>query len=69
MDRTVDLALSPRDAADPRAVQELAERTCGWAEGEARGVRILKRSIDGRSREVRVRLRVTVSSDGPLRRW
>ncbi len=66
MERTVDLALSPREAADPRAVQELAERTCGWTEGEARGVRILKRSIDGRSREVRVRLRVTVSSDRPL---
>jgi uncharacterized FAD-dependent dehydrogenase len=66
MERTVDLALSPRDAADPRAVQEEAERVCGWAEGEARGVRVLKRSIDGRSREVRVRLRVVVSSDGPL---
>ena len=66
MERTVDLALSPRAAADARAVQEEAERVCGWAEGEARGVRVLKRSIDGRSREVRVRLRVTVSSDGPL---
>ena len=66
MERTVDLALSPRAAADLRAVQEEAERSCGWAEGEARGVRILKRSIDGRSRSVLVRLRVTVSNDHPL---
>jgi uncharacterized FAD-dependent dehydrogenase len=61
--RIVDLVLSPSAAADAVRVHEAAEVAAGFRKGDARGVRILKRSIDGRAREPRIQLRVEVSSD------
>lgn len=64
--RMIDIVLSPAAAAQPRRVQEAAEAEAGWGAGTALGVRIVKRSIDARGRNVRIALRVELSSDGPL---
>ncbi len=61
--RTVDIVMSPAAAADPSQVREAAEVAAGFGAGEARGVRIVKRSIDGRARQPRMQLRVEVSRD------
>ena len=61
--RTVDLVLSPAAAADPIRVREAAAAAAGIPEAEARGIRILKRSVDARAREPRIQLRVEVGSD------
>lgn len=61
--RTVDIVLSPTAAADPVQVREAAESAAGMAAGSARGVRIVKRSIDGRAKAPRIQLRVEVSPD------
>lgn len=59
--RTVDIVLSPAAAADPAQVREAAESAAGFGAGKAQGLRVLKRSIDGRAREPRIQLRVQVS--------
>lgn len=64
--RTVELALSPADAASPERVREEAELAAGWRAGGAVGVRVLKRSIDARGREVRIRLRVELDDEHAL---
>ncbi|HRN36875.1 MAG TPA: hypothetical protein PLL18_08180, partial [Flavobacteriales bacterium] len=63
MNRTVDIALPPREAADPVLVREAAGEACGLAKEHVRGVRILKHSIDARSKQPLVRLRVEVSTE------
>lgn len=62
MNRTVDIALPPREAADPVLVREAAAEACSLTIGEIRGSRILKRSIDARSKHPLVRLRVELST-------
>lgn len=66
MVRTVDIVLSPAEAADPASVQRVAEEAAGLRPAQALGIRIEKRSIDGRARVPRIQLRVSVSSEGPL---
>ena len=66
MPRTVDIVMSPAAAADPSQVRETAEAAAGLRPGEALGVRVQKRSLDARAREVRVRLKVEVSRDDRL---
>ena len=66
MEKTVDIVVSPTSAQLPERVREAAERAAGWPPGRALGVRIVKRSIDGRAREPRIQLRVVLSSEGPL---
>lgn len=61
MQHTVDIALSPTEAADPVLVRAAAAEAAGMA--HAAGHRVLKRSIDARSKQPRVRLRVLVSRD------
>ncbi len=61
--RTVDIVLSPAAAADPARVREAAEAAAGLGAGESRGVRIVKRSIDGRAREPRIQLRVEIARE------
>ena len=61
--RTVDIVLSPAAAADPEQVREAAESAAGFGTGKAQGMRVLKRSIDGRAREPRIQLRVQVSQE------
>lgn len=63
MNRTVDIALPPREAANPPLVREAAAEACGLPMEQVRGTRILKRSIDARSRQPLVRLRVEVSTE------
>lgn len=65
MERTVDIVLLPMEAADPVLVRQAAEESAGMRPGAAQGSRILKRSIDARSKQPRIRLRVLVS-DAPL---
>ncbi|MCW5900503.1 MAG: FAD-binding protein [Flavobacteriales bacterium] len=64
-ERTVEIALLPAEAADPVLVRAAAAEAAGIAEDQAQGHRVLKRSIDARSRTPRLRLRVLVST-GPL---
>ncbi|WKZ67898.1 MAG: FAD-dependent oxidoreductase [Flavobacteriales bacterium] len=61
MERTVDIVLPPVEAADPVLVRQAAEEAAGLARGRSRTARVLKRSIDARSRQPRIRLRVLVS--------
>ena len=61
MERIVDIVLSPIEAADPVLVRQAAEAAASMKRGTAAGSRILKRSIDARSKQPRVRLRVAVS--------
>jgi uncharacterized FAD-dependent dehydrogenase len=63
MNRIVDIVLSPAAAADPNQVREAAESAAGWRAGEAKGVRIQKRSIDGRARVPRIQLRVEIGKE------
>ena len=65
MERVVDIVLSPVEAADPVLVRQAAEEAAAMMRGTALGARILKRSIDARSKQPRIRLRVAVS-DAPL---
>ncbi len=59
--RTVDIALSPIEATDPVLVRQAAEEAAGMVVGTALSSRILKRSIDARSKAPLIRLRVLVS--------
>ncbi|MBK7382994.1 MAG: FAD-binding protein [Flavobacteriales bacterium] len=63
MERTVDIVLSPVEAADPVLVRQAAEEEAGIPPGSANTSRILKRSIDARSRSPRIRLRVLVATE------
>lgn len=66
MRRTVEVALLPREAADPALVREAAAEEASMPLGSVRDHRILKRSIDARSKRPLVRLRVELSTDEPL---
>lgn len=59
MERTVEIALTPSEAADAVLVRAAAAEAAGLA---AVAHRVLKRSIDARSRQPRIRMRVLVSS-------
>lgn len=61
MERIVDIVLSPTEANDPVIVRQAAEEEAAMTKGSAVSSRILKRSIDARSRSPRMRLRVLVS--------
>lgn len=63
MTRTVEIALSPREAADPVLVREAAAEEASLSVDSIQGARVLKRSIDARSRRPLVRLRVEVSTE------
>ena len=65
MERTVDIALGPAEAQDPVLVRAAAAEAAGMAPARAMGHRVLKRSIDARSKHPRIRLRVVVS-EAPL---
>lgn len=60
MHQIVELALTPEAAASEAAQREAAARHLGVAPSAVTDLRILKRSIDARSRDVRVKLRVEV---------
>ncbi len=61
MERVVDIALPPSEAADPVLVREAALEAATWPTGTEGHAHVLKRSIDARSKQPLVRLRVRVS--------
>lgn len=63
MTRTVEIALPPAEAADSVIIRQAAAEQCGLVAEEVLGVRVLKRSIDARSRHPLIRLRVEVSNE------
>ena len=66
MTRTVEIALPPREAADPTLVREAAAEEASLALGTIKGCRVLKRSVDARSKRPLVRMRVEVSTEQTL---
>ena len=66
MERIVEIALPPREAADAVLVREAAAEAAGLELDSVRGCRVRKRSIDARSRAPLVRLRIELSTDHPL---
>lgn len=65
MQRTVEIALPPKEAADPVLIRQAAEEAAAMTSGSAVASRVLKRSIDARSKRPLIRMRVLVS-DGPM---
>ena len=61
---SVDVVLSPAQASVEAEVRAAALTLAKVAPADARDVRIVKRSIDARGREPRLRLRVEVSTEG-----
>ena len=61
MERVVDIALPPREAADPVLVREAALEAASWPKGTEGHAQVLKRSIDARSKQPLVRLRVQLT--------
>ncbi len=66
MKLSVEVALAPVAAAEPARVQKAAEDAAGWERGRATAARVERRSIDARGRDVKLRLRVELSDEGPL---
>ncbi len=66
MVRTVEIALPPVEAADPLLVREAAAEEAGMALVDVKGCRVLKRSVDARSKNPLMRMRVELSDEQPL---
>ncbi len=62
MEHTIDIALAPVEAADPVLVRAAAAEAAGMDGSTVQGHRVLKRSIDARSKQPRIRLRVLLSN-------
>ena len=60
--KTIDIHLSPEAALNPGAIRRALGAKTGWRRAKFLHYRILKRSIDGRSRQPRINLRVEVST-------
>ena len=63
MPKTLTLQLSPREAADSHLYTTLAARRLGLREQDIALVRILKRSVDARQRQVKVNLTLEIYED------
>lgn len=63
MPHTVALVLTPKQAADARHYTALAARRLGVAEADVALVRVVKRSVDARQRQVKVNLTLEVYVD------
>lgn len=61
--RAVDLALSPADAYDPVLVRRAAAEACGIRVDQVFSHRLLRRSVDARSKRPLIRLRVEVRTE------
>jgi uncharacterized FAD-dependent dehydrogenase len=60
MIRRLDLDLNPAQAADEKEIRRVAGSICGLGSSEIKGIRILKKSVDARKRDIRIRLTVEV---------
>ncbi len=67
LERIVDILLSPAEANDPVLVRQAAAEYAGIALEDVGTSRILKRSIDARSKHPRMQLRVLVSTEIEIR--
>lgn len=63
MPTEISLVLSPKEAADPKTYTALAVRKLGIREDRAALVRIVSRSIDARSKNIKVNLKLQVYID------
>ena len=64
MPQTVTLTLSPKQVADSKFYTSLAARRLGISDKQIALVRVVKRSIDARSRAVKVNLSLEIFVDG-----
>lgn len=69
MNRDLDLRVDPRTAAEPDELRRAAAKALGVDAADLRAVEVLRRSIDARSRRVRIQLRVRawIGEDPPER--
>jgi len=65
MIKTIELILPPEQAADKERQKQLSSEILSVSLARITSVNILKRSIDGRSRQVKIRLSVEVYIDEP----
>ncbi len=63
MELTVHIALSPAEAADPVLIRDAAAEQAGIPAATVGTSRVLKRSIDARSKQPLIRMRVLVSTE------
>lgn len=63
MPRQITLVLTPKQAADPKYCTSLAARRMGIRETDVALVRVVKRSIDARQRQVKMNLTLEVYVD------
>lgn len=60
MVRRLQLDLSPAQAADEQEIRRVAGSIGGFALAEVKGIRVLKKSVDARKKNIRIRLTVEV---------
>ena len=65
MQTELDLALSPKEAADPARLSLHAAQLLGVEPARVTAVRVLRRSVDARRRQITVNLRVLAIADEP----
>ncbi len=62
MSKQVQLSLTPQAAADENVIKKAVVSATGWNKEKISSIRILKRSVDARQRNIRVNLSVEVIS-------
>lgn len=60
MVKQVQLSLSPAEAADDGMIRKKSSRLSGISEAEISGIRIIKRSVDARKKDIRINLSLEV---------
>ena len=60
MKTELNIVVSPHEAAEEASIRSIVASKIGVKEKEIRSVRILKRSIDARSRKIKVSLKLQV---------
>jgi uncharacterized protein len=66
MQKTLDIAVSPQEAATPELLKPILQQEAGIPSDLAFDFQIQKRSIDARGRKVKVQLRVDIFENEPI---
>lgn len=66
MKKTIQVQLTPKEAFDPASFQAAILKRAGVAPGPKTEVRMLKRSIDARSRQVKVKVQAEIYVEEPI---
>ncbi|MEA2043421.1 MAG: NAD(P)/FAD-dependent oxidoreductase [Bacteroidota bacterium] len=66
MKKIINIRLTPKQASEELLFRPVAAKKIGVEEEDITGVRILKRSIDARGREVFVQLRIAIWTNEPM---